>query len=181
MSLKDLLIGLVLCSKCGLKVFFVSVRWGEHLCSQGDTQTRSCLVHLPKYTQFLDFFFPASPTGCQRNVCQGEILYDEILPHLLPLTRTLLQGWGWIVRQKGGARVASRTVPHLPVPAFPRSVWRFDFLCSEGKSQLCVSSWLLSLGCFSIAGIAHWKQQLFIHYIQTHPHNLWIYILAEEY
>lgn len=31
MSLKDLLIGLVLCSKCGLKVSLVSVRWEEHL------------------------------------------------------------------------------------------------------------------------------------------------------
>lgn len=68
MSLKDLLIGLVLCSKCGLKVFFVSVRWGEHLCSQGDTQARSCLVHLPKYTQFLDFFFLPARLGV-REMC----------------------------------------------------------------------------------------------------------------
>lgn len=106
------------------------------LCSQGDTQIRSCLVHLPKYTQFPDGFFTASMTGCQRKGCQGEILYDEILPHLFPLTRTLFQGWGWIDRQKGGARAESQSVPHLPIPVSLCAVWRFDFLCSEGRSLL---------------------------------------------
>lgn len=181
MSLKDFLIGLVLCSKV---LFCSSVRWEKHLFALRVTHRSDSagFISLNTHNSLIFFFYFFFLMLAWLGVKEMGIKVNFYTMRYCQIS-SLWQGC--FSKDKDGLTDRKQKC-ELKARVFHISQFLHLYMQSEGlifsavrgglccrfcsrPRQLCVSSWLLSLGCFSIPGIAHCKQQLSLHYIQTYP------------